>query len=948
MASKTIKGLTVEIGGDTTKLSKAIKDVEAKSRSLSKELGDINKLLKLDPGNVDLLAQKQKVLGEAAEAAAKKLETLKEAEQQVQKQFERGDVSEEQLRALQREIVATENKMKGYQKAAQQTAQEIERLGDGAGKAGDDLGQTGDEAKKSAKKVDEFADAADKAEKSSGGLGHTLATAAKTGLAAVAAACGAAIAGLVAAAESTREYRTEMGKLESAFAAQDHSAATATNTYKVLQGVIGETDQSVEAAQQIALLADSEEDAAKWAAQAAGVVGQFGDALQPETFYESANETMKLGEATGAYTQMLEGCGLSVEDFNKGLAKCKTEAEKQAYMLKVTEGALGAAGKKYEEVNGEIIRANQANDTWMQSLAGVGGAIEPIITDIKLMGASLLSEAVPGVQALAEAFRGMLNGEDGAAADFGAAMSGLVTGLVTKITQALPAVAEVGLSIITTLASSLAQQLPTLLSTGGQIVEKLLSGIATNLPNIAQAALSAIGNLVSGLQSGLPQVLAKGREILLNLATGIREKLPDLVSQALDILMNFATTIYDNAPTLIKTGFEVLSNLVQGILDSLPVLLSKAPEIISKFANVINDNFPTILKKGAQLIIQIVKGIISAIPTLIANIPKIFTAIVDVWEAFNWLNLGKNAIKWLKDGIVKMVGAVKGAGTNVLNAITSALKSLPSKLGSLGKSALNFLKNAINNARSAVASAGKNIFTAIVNAIKNLPTRLLQLGKSAISKIASALSSGASTVKSGATKIFNGVVNAFKNLPKKLLSIGKDLVRGLWNGISDMTGWVINKIKGFGSKVLGGIKDFFGIGSPSKVMRDEVGKWLPAGMAVGVDDNTRTAAKSMTDMAQDALAAANAELADATLTAPGLSGGFNGMAVERGLRSRGTVAQAVAAVPAGLTEKLDKILAAIEKGQVLAIDKKLLVGGTANEYDSTLGQRRALVARGAL
>jgi phage-related minor tail protein len=110
VASKTIKGLTVEIGGDTTKLGKAIKDVEAKSRSLSKELGDINKLLKMDPGNTDLLAQKQKVLADAVEATAKKLDTLKEAEKQVQQQFERGEVSEEQLRALQREIVATENK----------------------------------------------------------------------------------------------------------------------------------------------------------------------------------------------------------------------------------------------------------------------------------------------------------------------------------------------------------------------------------------------------------------------------------------------------------------------------------------------------------------------------------------------------------------------------------------------------------------------------------------------------------------------------------------------------------------------------------------------------------------------------------------------------------------------------------------------------------------------
>lgn len=899
MASNTIKGLTVEIGGDTTKLGKAIKDVEAKSRSLSKELGDINKLLKLDPGNMDLLAQKQKVLGEAAEAAAKKLETLKEAEQQVQKQFERGDVSEEQLRALQREIVATENKMKGYQKAAQQTAQEIERLGNGAEEAGDDLGETGDEAKKSANKVEDFADAADNAEKSSGSLGKTLSSVAKAGFIAIGTAITAAITGLVAAAESTREYRTEMGKLEAAFSANNHSAETATKTYQTLQGVIGETDQSVEAAQQISLLARSEEDAAKWAGLAAGVVGQFGDALQPETFYEAANETMKLGEATGAFTQMLEGTGMSVDNFNAGLAACTTEQEKQAYMLQITETALGAAGEKYKEVNGEIIRANQANDAWMQSLSGVGAAVEPIVTDVKLMGAALLADAVPGVQALADAFRGLMNGDEGAAGDFATALSGMVTGLVAKITEALPTIVQVGTSIVSTLVTSLVQQLPTLLATGGQIVYQLLSGIATNLPTMAQGALNTIGSFVQGLQTNLPIVLQKGSEILMNLATGIKNNLPNLVSQALDIIMNFATTIYDNAPTLIQTGFDVLTNLVQGIMDSLPELIAKGPEIISKFANVINDNFPTILAKGVQLIWEIIKGIIQAIPTLIANIPKIITAIVDVWEAFNWLNLGKKAITWMKDGIKSMVSAVK--------------------------------------------SAGKNVLDAIVNALKNLPQNLLNLGKNGISSLGNALRNGVSTVKSGATAIFNGIVNYFKTLPSKLLSIGKDLVRGLWNGISDMTGWVIGKIQGFGSSVLSGIKRFFGINSPSRVFRDEVGAMLAEGMAEGIEESADAPLDAMTSLSNDLMRQAGS-LDGMSLGTPSI----NGLGVERSLQAHTAATQAAAAYPAGIGEKLDKILAAIEKGKILTIDKKQLVGGTVNEYNSALGHLRALAARGAL
>lgn len=930
MASKTIKGLTVEIGGDTTKLGKAIKDVEAKSRSLSKELGDINKLLKMDPGNTDLLAQKQQVLADAVANTAKKLATLKEAEQQVQRQFERGEVSEEQLRALQREIVATENKMKGYQKAAKQTAEAVEELGDGAGAAGDDLSETGDEAKRSAKKVDDFADAADDAEKSSGNLGSTLASAVTTGLAAVAAVTTAALAGLAAAAESTREYRTEMGKLNTAFTQNGHTAEAAQEAYTDLVGVLGETDQAVEAANHLAKLTENEKELATWTGDILpGVFATFGASLPIEGLTEAANETAKVGQVTGPLADALNWTSLSAEDlglklkantkankewneaikngaaaedlFNMALSECSTEQERQALITETLAKLYGETAAAYKETNAEVIRANQANDAWMQSLAGVGAAVEPIITDVKMMGAALLGEAVPGVQRLAEAFRGLMSGEDGAAADLGAAFSGLVSGLIEKVTGALPAIAQTGLSIVTALATSLIQQAPTLLATGGQLIYQLLSGIAGQLPAMAQGALNAIGGFVQGLQTNLPLVLVRGREILLNLTNGIRENLPGLVSQALDIIMNFAQTIYDNAPSLIQTGFEVLSNLVSGIMSSLPVLISKAPEIISKFANVINDNFPTILKKGAELILQIIKGILSAIPTLVANIPKIITAIVDVWEAFNWLSLGKKAITALKDGVLKMVGAVK--------------------------------------------NAGKAVMDGAVNAVKNLPSQLANFGKNAANGLGKALSSGVATVKNGAVKIFNGVLNTIKGLPAKLLTVGKDLVKGLWNGISDMTGWIIGKIQGFGDSILGGIKKFFGIKSPSRVMAKEVGRWLPAGMAQGVEDNTKAATRSMTDMAHDALAAANAELAGATLAAPGI----NGLAIERGIQTRTAATQAAAVSSgAGMLAKLDAILAAIERGQILTIDGRAFVGATAAGYDTTLGQRRALVARGAL
>ena len=125
MASQTIKGLTVQISGDTSKLGTAIKDAEDKSKNLGRELTDVNKLLKLDPENIELLAQKQQVLAERVSATKEKLDILKEAEAQVQFQFEKGDITAEQYRAFQREIAYTANAMGGYQIAIEQTTQKL-------------------------------------------------------------------------------------------------------------------------------------------------------------------------------------------------------------------------------------------------------------------------------------------------------------------------------------------------------------------------------------------------------------------------------------------------------------------------------------------------------------------------------------------------------------------------------------------------------------------------------------------------------------------------------------------------------------------------------------------------------------------------------------------------------------------------------------------------------
>ena len=364
MAGNTIKGLTVEIGGDTTQLGKALEDVNKKSKDLSSELGQVNRLLKLDPGNADLLAQKQTILAEAVETTAKKLETLKEAERQVQAQFERGEASAEQVRALQREIVATEKKLSGYENAIRETAEEVEGLGDAAEEA--------------AKDVDGMADKLD--------------SVANVGLASLAGVVTAAAGALTAAAESTREYRTEMAKLDTAFTQNGHTSEAALGAYRELQSVLGETDQAVEAANHLAVLTDNEKDLAVWTGDILpGVFATFGASLPIEGLTEAANETAKVGQVTGPLADALNWAGIAEDEFNESLAKCNTEQERQTLIMETLQGLYGEASAAYKETNADVIAANAANEQWTASLAQVGAAVEPLLTRVKEIGAELLA-----------------------------------------------------------------------------------------------------------------------------------------------------------------------------------------------------------------------------------------------------------------------------------------------------------------------------------------------------------------------------------------------------------------------------------------------------------------------------------------------------------------------------------------------------------------------------
>lgn len=990
MASNTIKGLTVEIGGDTTKLGKALADVDKKSRELSSELGQINKLLKLDPGNADLLAQKQKVLAEAVANTAKRLDTLKEAEKQVQKQFERGEVSEEQVRALQREIIATSKKMKSYEQAAAETAQEIDNLGDESKAVEGELKKTKKGADKASDSLDDMADSADKAAKSSDGLSSKLGGLVKGGLKALATGVTAAVGALVASAEASREYRQEMGKLETAFTTAGHSAEAGAATYKTLQGILGETDQAVEAANHLAKLADNEKDLATWTNIATGVYATFGASLPIESLTEAANETAKTGQITGGLADALNWAGQNEEEFQAKLDACTSEQERQTLIMNTLNGVYSDAADKYRETNAEIIRANEANEAWAASMGEVGAAVEPVLTDIKLLGASLLSDLVPGIQGVAAGFRGMLNGDEGAAGELGEALSGIFTQLLTKITELLPSIAEMAVSLITTLSTSIIKALPLLLDTVVRVTLAVVNGFAEAIPKIVsawtlaipqlvQTLVAAIPELVESLANAIPLMIQGAVDLFMALVTAIPQIIPPLIAAIPQLVLSIVNALVLAIPQLITGAVQFLVAIVQAIPLVIPQLVAAIPQLVTTLIGAIITAIPLLIDGAIQLFMAIVQAIPLIIPPLVEAIPQIILALV------NGLT---TAVPLLLDGAIKLLFAIIDAIPIIIDAlipqipalVNTVIEQLLSMIPTLFEAAMEFfvaLVDAIpeivvmlvkqvpkileaiigiliklpgmiwdilvqvitkfmqfrQEGEAKAKEATKKILDSVVKFFKELPGKIWEFLSNAVMKFMEFRKKGEEKAKAATKEIFNAIINGVKELPSKLLSIGSDLVKGLWNGIKDMVGWITGKIKGFGESVLGGIKDFFGIHSPSRVFKDEVGKMLAEGLAEGIEDNASEPLDAMAELSKDILGEADE---------------MNGLTLERRLQHTFAAPESFTAVESGVLDGLNKILAAIQQGQVLMLDGKALVGATANQMDTALGQRRALAARGAI
>lgn len=218
-----------------------------------------------------------------------------------------------------------------------------------------------------------------------------------TGIGVAATAIGGA---WLAAIESTREYRTQMGMLDAAFQTAGHSSEAAKQTYSELNAVLGDSGQATEAAQHLAKLTDNEKELQTWTDICTGVYATFGESLPIEGLAEAANETAKTGILTGGLTDALNWAGISEEAFQKKLDACSNEQERQKLIMDTLNKTYSDASEQYKKTNKDVMDANRAQENLTAAFAEFGRVGEPILTLIKEKIAELVSAAVPYLESL--------------------------------------------------------------------------------------------------------------------------------------------------------------------------------------------------------------------------------------------------------------------------------------------------------------------------------------------------------------------------------------------------------------------------------------------------------------------------------------------------------------------------------------------------------------------
>lgn len=379
------------------------------------------------------------------------------------------------------------------------------------------------------------------------------------------------------------------------------------------------------------------------------------------------------------------------------------------------------------------------------------------------------------------------------------------------IEQNMPTILEKATEIVNSLVNGVTTNLPRILQAGLEMMTGLLEGFTQALPNIVEKVTQVVDTIIQTLTTMIPAILAAGVLIITSLIEGIVSALPTIIETATTVLSTLINTVVTLLPTIIEAGIQILTSLISGLIQALPMLVEATIQLITMLIQTIIQNLPTIIEAGIKILTSLIDGIISILPQLIEMaiylIVAVATALIENLPKI--IDAGIKLLLALIDGIIKMLPALIEAALKLIVALAGALiQNLPR-----------------------IIEAGVRILLALIDGIIQILPQLLQMGLELV-------------VKLGQTILDN---------KEELFKAGADLIRGLWDGINSMKDWIGQKVGGFVDSLTGNFKSLLGIHSPSRVFRDEIGKFLPMGLAVGIERNIGAVRAAADEMANAAM-----------------------------------------------------------------------------------------------
>ena len=805
MASR-IKGITVEIGGDTTGLEKALKGVNSSIKTTQSALKDVERLLKLDPTNTELLTQKQKLLKDAIASTSEKLETLKEAQKQAKEQLERGELGQDKYDALQREIVETEQELKRLQEQAATTSVTLEKIA----AAGDKFEKAGDSITNAGKQISVASAAVT-------GLGvAAVKTAADfdSAMANVAAISGATGDDLQALRDKAREMgeKTKFSASEAADA-MSYMAMAGWKTGDMLSGIEGIMNLAAASGEDLATTSDIVTDALTAFGLTAEDSAHFADILAAASSNANTNVSM-MGETFKYCAPVAGALGYSAEDVaeaiglmgNAGIKSTQAGTALRTMMTKL-QGELKLSGEALGEVTIQTANADGSMRELSDILADcrtafskmseseAAAAAETLVGKNAMSGFLALMNSAPGD---IDKLRNAIENCDGSAEDMADIMQDNLNGQLTILKSQLEE-----------LAISFGEMLMPVI----RKVVTAVQGFVDKLNNMDEAqrkTIITIGLVIAALGPFLVilgtviSTMGKSMKAYASAAKGIK-KLMVAVKSGTGIFGKLGTALGGiSAPVLAivaviavlvaafthlwKTndGFreniiatwtqikETVSNFCQGIVDRLNSLGFEFSSI-TEVLKAVWDGFCNLLGPVFEGAFRFISDTLSTVLDVILNTVDFFIAVFSgdwegAWEAV------KNIFSSIWNGIVSWF-------TNILETIKGVLDVALGWIGSSWEQVWSGVKNFFTNIWNGI----KDFISSTINSISNTISNVITGIKTTVSNVFSA-------IKTTISNIFNGI---------------KDTATSVWNAIKTAITTPIENAKEKVREAINAIKGFF-------------------------------------------------------------------------------------------------------------------------------------------